>query len=269
MVFTVFGFCIFLQVRLALSIRTAIPKYRASTVFAVISWLSYRFFRHYTYYELVQIVYEAFALGAFTLLLIEYVAESSSSGKADGALERKEKTSLPLPFCECHGHVQLLAGLPLCLGRLLAVQTNQRILPSAHSKQFSAQRTYPAQHTVKWSVMQYVVIRPLISIAGIVCEVFEVLCEESYSPKFAYVYLSGSVAWCTRLGTNSSLLAVATDFASISVALYGLWLFYSLCKEELEDKRPFAKFLLFKVLSPVFPTVTLLTPCPSWSQDSR
>ncbi|KAH7100351.1 DUF300-domain-containing protein [Auriculariales sp. MPI-PUGE-AT-0066] len=165
-------------------------------VFAIISFFSYRYFRQYTYYELTQVVYEALTLGAFTLLLIEYVGESSSTGKAEGALVRKEKTSLPLPFC-CWRYRPTKAYF---------------------------------MHTVKWSVMQYVVIRPAVSIAGIVCEAFGVLCDESYSYRFASVYL------------------MAIDFASISIALYGLWLFYSLTKEELDGRRPFAKFLVIKLI---------------------
>lgn len=45
-------------------------------------------------------------------------------------------------------------------------------------------------YTVKWAVMQYVIVRPLVSIAGIVCEALGVLCVESYSPHFAEVYLA-------------------------------------------------------------------------------
>ena len=97
-------------------------------------------------------------------------------------------------------------------------------------------------HTLTFSVLQYVVIRPAISIAGIICEYFNVvrnyqlseevmghrltstqLCTGTYSPHFAAVYLE------------------AIDFASISVALYGLIVFYVLCKDELKGRRPLSK----------------------------
>ena len=45
-------------------------------------------------------------------------------------------------------------------------------------------------YTVKWSVLQYAIVRPLVSIAGIICEAFGVLCEQTYSPHFAEVYLA-------------------------------------------------------------------------------
>jgi hypothetical protein len=103
-------------------------------------------------------------------------------------------------------------------------------------------------YTLKWSVMQYVIIRPrtlivlfvdnfssilstVISIIGIVCEVYHVLGYScGYSYKFAEVYLE------------------AIDFVSISFALYGLIVFYGLTKDELTNRRPLAKFLSIKLI---------------------
>ncbi|KAG8951523.1 hypothetical protein FRC03_012527 [Tulasnella sp. 419] len=85
-------------------------------------------------------------------------------------------------------------------------------------------------YTVKWSVLQYTIVRPAASIAGIICQAFNVLCEQSWSPKYASVWLT------------------AIDFISISVALYGLLLFYGLTKEELAGRRPLAKFLCIKLI---------------------
>ena len=45
-------------------------------------------------------------------------------------------------------------------------------------------------YTVKWSVLQYVIIRPLGSIVGIICEKFNVLCHsEGYNWRYASVYI--------------------------------------------------------------------------------
>lgn len=65
-------------------------------------------------------------------------------------------------------------------------------------------------YTLKWSVLQYAIIRPgsssclpteengltderldsiAVSIAGIICEAFDVLCESEWSVHFAGVYL--------------------------------------------------------------------------------
>ncbi|KAI6141602.1 DUF300-domain-containing protein [Pisolithus tinctorius] len=166
-------------------------------VYAIISFFSYRYFRSYTYYSLVESAYEAVTLSAFLLLLIEYVADTASGRDALKAMERKDKRPLPFPFC--------------CW-------------------RFRPTKPY-FMYTVKWSVLQYVIIRPACSIAGIICEAFNVLCESAgYSIYYANVYLE------------------VIDFISISVALYGLILFYALTKDELAGRRPLSKFLAIKLI---------------------
>ncbi|KAF5345730.1 hypothetical protein D9757_013300 [Collybiopsis confluens] len=166
-------------------------------VYAIISFFSYRFFRSYTYYELVEVAYEAVTISAFLLLLIEIVAASGSGHKAESSIARKEKRKMPLPFCFW------------------------RYRPT---------KPY-FMYTLKWSVLQYVIFRPAISITGIICERLNVLCEsQGFDVHFANVYLE------------------AIDFVSISVALYGLFLFYGLTKEELAGRRPLAKFLAIKLI---------------------
>lgn len=159
-------------------------------VFAVISFFGYRFFRAYTYYELaevrslkrspdglssrliaalpLQVIWEAIAIAAFLMLLLQYIGES-----VDGQIEvfvRKDKKALPLPFC--------------CW----------RYRPSKAYFLF----------ILKWAVIQYVIVRPTLSIIGIILESQELLCNNSMSPSYGHVYL------------------LAIDFFSISVALYAL-----------------------------------------------
>lgn len=166
-------------------------------VYAIISFFSYRFFRSYTYYSLIEIVYEAITISAFLLLLIEYVASTSVGHSTEGALARKGKRPLPAPFC--------------CW-------------------RFRPTKTY-FMYTLKWSVMQYVVVRPVLTIVAIICQRFNVLCESSsYNVHFASLYLD------------------TIDFISVSIALYGLILFYDLTKEELAGRRPLAKFLSIKLI---------------------
>ncbi|KAF9481499.1 DUF300-domain-containing protein [Pholiota conissans] len=162
-------------------------------VYAIISFFSYRFYRNYIYYSFI----EAVTLSAFLLLIIEYVAATAHGHSTDKALERKDKMPLPMPFC-CWRYRPTKAYF---------------------------------MYTVKWSVLQYVIIRPLVSVAGIICEKLEILCEsDGYSWRYASVYLS------------------VIDFISISVALYGLFVFYGLMHEELEGRRPLAKFLAIKLI---------------------
>lgn len=166
-------------------------------VYAIISFLSYRYFRSYTYYSLVESAYEAITLSAFLLLLIEYVATTATGHDALKAMERKDKRRLPIPFC-CWRYRPTKAYF---------------------------------MYTVKWSVLQYVIIRPACSIAGIICEALNVLCESAgWNINYANVYLE------------------VIDFISISVALYGLILFYGLTKDELVGRRPLSKFLAIKLI---------------------
>ncbi|KIJ38107.1 hypothetical protein M422DRAFT_259258 [Sphaerobolus stellatus SS14] len=83
-------------------------------------------------------------------------------------------------------------------------------------------------YTIKWSVMQYVIISSPLCIIGIITQALGVLCVQIYTPHFAEMYI------------------VAIDFVSISVALYGLILFYNLTRTELVGRRPLAKFLCIK-----------------------
>ncbi|KAL5513921.1 hypothetical protein ACEPAG_2682 [Sanghuangporus baumii] len=167
-------------------------------VYAVISFFSYRFFRSYTYYELIEVVYEAITLSAFMLLIIEYVAATASDHSASKALERKDKHKLPIPLC-CWRYRPTKAYF---------------------------------LYTIKWLVLQYVIIRPLVSIAEIICQAYNVLCESEGITHFEYAYPYLSIV----------------DFISISVSLYGLFVFYGLTKDELKGKRPLAKFVCIKLI---------------------
>ncbi|GAA5857727.1 hypothetical protein JCM5353_003327 [Sporobolomyces roseus] len=161
-------------------------------VYGVVSFFSYRFFRSYTYYSVAVVAYEALVLAAFLMLLLQFIGDSSQEQKE--ILKNKEKRKIPIPFC--------------CI----------RFRPS---------KPY-FLHALKWSVLQYSLLRPLISIIEIVCQAYDVLCPTQYSVYFAEVYLD------------------AADFVSISVALYGLIVFYALVKEQLAGKKPLAKFLCIK-----------------------
>ncbi|BGP30803.1 hypothetical protein JCM10296v2_002560 [Rhodotorula toruloides] len=163
-------------------------------VYAVVSFFSYRYFRAYTYYSVSVVAYESLVLAAFLMLLLQYIGQSTDEQKA--ILRDKEKRKIPIPFC--------------CI----------RFRPS---------KPY-FLHALKWSVLQYSLLRPTISIISIITEAFDKLCLNQYSVYFAAVYLD------------------AIDFVSISVALYGLIVFYALVKERLAGKRPLAKFLSIKIV---------------------
>ncbi|KIL60228.1 hypothetical protein M378DRAFT_84054 [Amanita muscaria Koide BX008] len=167
-------------------------------VYAIIAFFSYRFFREYTYYSLVQTMYEAVTLSAFLFLIIEYVASTASDHNPENAVARRDKRPLPFPFC---------------------------FLRYRPTKPYF-------MYTKMWIVdLQYTIIGPLGSIAGIICERYGVLCGSAgFNIHFASVWIQ------------------AIEFVSISVALYGLFVFYGLILAELEGKRPMFKFAAIKLI---------------------
>ncbi|WVO13048.1 hypothetical protein L204_100657 [Cryptococcus depauperatus] len=165
-------------------------------VYAIVSFFSYRYYREYEYYYLAQTAYEAITISAFLILLKELVLMQTGGSEIGLFLKDKEKRKFPLPFC--------------CW-------------------RFNASKPY-FWHALILSVMQFVVLRPLISIIGMICEYYRVLCPGVFSPHYATVYLE------------------ATNFVSISIALYGLIVFYVLCKKNLEGMKPLNKFLAIKLI---------------------
>ncbi|CAO1634055.1 unnamed protein product [Sympodiomycopsis kandeliae] len=162
-------------------------------VFAIISFFSYRFFRSYTYYELVEVIYEAIAIASFLILMLTYIGDDSTTQMK--LFASKDKRKLPMPFC--------------CF----------RYRPS---------KVYFLVLT-KWSVVQYCFVRPMLSIAGIVLQYYGLLCNSSISFHYGHIYL------------------LIIDFISISIALYGLIVLYGLLKQDLQGKKPLAKFLTIKL----------------------
>ncbi|KAL7410830.1 organic solute transporter Ostalpha-domain-containing protein [Mrakia frigida] len=165
-------------------------------VYGVLAFFSYRYFRYFIYFELIEVAYEGITLAAFLLLLVEFVSTAASNGDVKNTLQRKDKEGLPMTF----GLIRFRASKPYFI------------------------------HALKWSVLQYAIFRPLISIVGIICEAFDVLCPEQYSVHFAEVYLE------------------AFDFVVISIALYGLVCWYDLTKHELKGRQPLNKFLSIKLI---------------------
>lgn len=122
-------------------------------VFAIVSFFSYRFFRSYNYYELVEVIYEAIAIAAFLILMLAYIGDDDVSQMR--LFATKDKRKMPMPFC--------------CW----------RYRPS---------KAYFLILT-KWSVVQYCFVRPALSIAGIVLEYYGLLCNDSLSYQYGHVYL--------------------------------------------------------------------------------
>lgn len=178
-------------------------------VYSIVSFFSYRYFRAYTYYNLVLVVYEAIVIAAFLMLLLQFIGGSDSQQRQ--ALMDKEKSTSILALSS-DSWLMLDAGkipFPFCCIR------------------YRPSKPY-FLHVLRFSVLQYSIFRPLISVIGVITEYYNVLCPTVYSIYFAAVWLD------------------ALDFISISVALYGLIVFYALVRENLKGRSPLIKFLSIK-----------------------
>ena len=162
-------------------------------IYAFISWLSYIFYREAPYYELIRDVYEAFVIASFFILLVNYVGD-----RPEEALQSKrdKPRTFPLPFCCLTMHPE-----------------------NYHFLQF-----------LKYGIMQYVVLKPLITLIGIFLFANALYCPENYAFSNGHIYLS------------------FINFVSVSVAMYALIIFYILMEQELKPYEPFKKFLCVKLV---------------------
>ncbi|XP_041519698.1 transmembrane protein 184C-like [Microtus oregoni] len=82
----------------------------------------------------------------------------------------------------------------------------------------------------KLGVLQYTVVRPITTVTALVCEIVGVYDEGNFSFSNAWTYL------------------VILNNLSQVFAVYCLWLFYNVLKEELSPIQPFGKFLCVKLV---------------------
>ncbi|KAK9704094.1 hypothetical protein K7432_010375 [Basidiobolus ranarum] len=122
-------------------------------IYAMISWLSYRFYQESIYFEVIRDCYEAFVLASFFILLLQYVGDTGDLQRE--AIQKRPRNKLVFPFC-CWTYNPA----------------------SPHFLQW-----------LKWGILQYVVIRPITTILSVIFMAKGSLCPESLSPKYGRVYI--------------------------------------------------------------------------------
>ncbi|KDN42567.1 hypothetical protein RSAG8_06710, partial [Rhizoctonia solani AG-8 WAC10335] len=85
-------------------------------------------------------------------------------------------------------------------------------------------------HLIKWLVLQFVIIRPTISTISIICHALGALCPSSMSPVYPNL-------WLTIFDTQAMV-----------VAMFGLLIFYTVNRKELNGHRPILKFAVIKLV---------------------
>ncbi|CAG8620688.1 1363_t:CDS:2 [Racocetra fulgida] len=124
--------------------------------------------------------YEAFVLAAFFALLTQYVEDSPEESKE--MLDNAAKKSCPFPLCY------------------------YRYRPTSES--FS--------NIVKWGILQYVALIPIITFATLITEAFGVYCAESMSLVFAKVYLKTAQVICVTIAMY------ALDFIAVTIKVWDI-----------------------------------------------
>ncbi|TPX31467.1 hypothetical protein SmJEL517_g05200 [Synchytrium microbalum] len=164
-------------------------------IYSIVSTFQFRWFNLATVYELASSIYEAFVVWSFFSLMLIYVG--------DDAKEQHEALS-KMPDHAC----------------MIPLNWIWR-------KKFSPRgRTFFI--VSRLGVLQYVVVKPLTNILGIVLEYYDLLCPQSFAIYHGEFWVSG--------------LAMI----SVSIAMYILLTFYFVVHEEIQKHNPLQKLLAVK-----------------------
>ncbi|KAF8961776.1 hypothetical protein BGZ46_001296 [Entomortierella lignicola] len=123
-------------------------------VYAIISFLSFRFYRESIYYETIRDCYEAFVIYSFFILLLTYLGDDDEAQRSKITGPDKRKLLYPL---NCFYYNPL----------------NENFL-----------------HYMKYGILQYTAIKPLCTFAAVVLEYYGLYCETVYDFHFGMVYLT-------------------------------------------------------------------------------
>ncbi|KAI9357238.1 organic solute transporter Ostalpha-domain-containing protein [Zopfochytrium polystomum] len=163
-------------------------------IYALCSTLSFRLFWLSTYIDIIRDCYEAFVIFGFFVLLQQYLGDT---------------------FAEQHRFMQTLdrqrMTYPFPLNCFTFNPRGQAFLINT-----------------KTAILQYVAVRPAMTVLSYVLASAGALCPKSMSPMYGQF-------WITSI-----------NFVSVSVAMYALILFYLVIHHEIEEYKPFWKFVAVK-----------------------
>lgn len=135
-------------------------------IYAVVSFLSYLFYRNAVYWEVIGNCYEAFAIASFFTLLCHYIAPNLH--------EQKEYFRNITPKNWFWG----VFGLQRCTG-------------GENKGPFRKPRSGLTWFNIVWiGVFQYCFIRVFFTIVSVLTEYYGRYCEASLSPAFAHIWVT-------------------------------------------------------------------------------
>ncbi|KAI8615830.1 organic solute transporter Ostalpha-domain-containing protein, partial [Chytriomyces sp. MP71] len=172
-------------------------------VYAIVSWFAFRFYYKATYYFIIRDMYECLVIVSFYALILQYV------GPTPHVINMAFARKLPIyyPFW---GH------------------TLERVGFKKIAKFNPATGTFLIRNKIL--VMQYAVVRPLLSVVALVTEAMNRYCSESMSVKYGHF-------WYTVI-----------NFVSVSACMYGLIIMYFTIKDDIAEQKPLPKFLSIKIV---------------------
>jgi len=192
-------------------------------IYCIDSWLSLSFYELSVFFDVARDCYEAYAIYEFFVLLVQFC-----DGEANliAILEEKPYQSHPWPFC----------FLP----------------PLRTGKSFYL--------TCKRCVMQFVLLKPILTLLTFTMELFGVYHSGSFDFSSGYLYIT------------------AVDNISITIAVYFLVIFFMPLSEELAPFRPVSKFFCIKtviffsfwqdVLVSLLVWTDIIKEQPGWTVDN-
>jgi len=163
-------------------------------IYSLDSFLSLRFKELALYFDLGRDCYEAYVLYMFFTLLVNFL-EAEGGTTLENLLEDKDQINHPFPFC------------------LMKFQPGRSFLMWC-----------------KFCVLQFALVKPVLTLLALLMQAFGVFDEGSFSPRSGYLYVA------------------LLDNVSISMSLYYLVLFYMATKEELQGLKPVPKILCIKAI---------------------
>ncbi|KAG0198939.1 hypothetical protein BGX28_007700 [Mortierella sp. GBA30] len=123
-------------------------------IYAVISFLSYRFYKGAIYYETIRDCYEAFVMYSFFVLLLTYLGNDNEAQRSKISGSDRRKLLYPL---NCFYY-------------------------NPHHENFL--------HIIKHCLLLFVITKPLTTIGAVVLEYYGLYCQTMYSVHFGMLYLT-------------------------------------------------------------------------------
>ncbi|OMP89290.1 Transmembrane protein 184-like protein [Diplodia seriata] len=175
-------------------------------IYAAVSMLSIHYYTKHVYFEVMRDCYEAFAISSFFTLLCNYITPDLHDQKAFFRTITPNNWVWPITWCQ------------KCTGG----ETKGWLRKPASGLTWF--------NIIYVSIFQYCFIRVFFTLVSVATEHHNILCEDSLSPKYAYLWV------------------LVFDSAAVTLAMYCLIQFYAQLKTDLAAHRPFLKLLSIKLV---------------------